>query len=333
MFADTFKRKPPEIRSVRAIRTFRTRRRPWRCECRELNACAIVIEGRAKALLIHGRGASSALNRKVAADYSFLVVRSSSQVTIADFQIVDVTNVSDYTHPTNVLTASNAAFSPPTSIGLRPAISIENSSFVTLKNVSVQNAKLNALEIRNSKDVSVTGCTFSNAFMLGAQLVDALNTRISFDSNLFIDNRSNPLVLQGSSLTVTHNKFYHNHRASAWWASSTVHLPSSGGMIFIYNHVHSLLFSNNEIYGGQIDEQIDPKISLREFGLQVHGIEIDYAGDLGQTTDLSDINITNNLIHDLSGFALSVPMEYVQDPQVKLTFKPRHQNLWVNCNL
>jgi Right handed beta helix region len=283
--------------------------------CGGPDACSVAIYRVTRPLLIEGNG--NTISRQDSYDYTILAISESQNITVTNLTIQDPVAQADYTNPTSTQTASNPACQPAGSaLNCLPDVYVGQSDNVTLDHLIIEHAKAEALSIDSGSNLTVSNCTFRDAFFSGLS-TGAGAAQVTITDNLFEDIRSNALVVSGTQVTVSSNTFHHDHHAAAWWNDPTTRLPSSGGMLAIYNHIHHLVIENNELLGSQIDEQIDAQ-DLAEFGLQAHGIEIDYAGDFGQTTDMSDIQITDNRIHDLSGVAITLPMEYVQDPTVNI---------------
>jgi hypothetical protein len=283
-------------------------------QCVGPDACAVAIYRVTRPLRIVGN--ANTISRQDVYDYTILAISESQNITVTDLIIEDAVAQADYTQPTSTHTASNPACLPASGIDCLPDVWVGQSDNVTLDHLTIEHAKELALSIDSGSNLTVTNCTFRDAFLSGVSSSSGA-TQLTISNNLFEDIRSNALVLSGTHVTVSGNTFHHDHHAAAWWNDPMTRLPSSGGMLFIYNHIHDLVVENNELWGSQIDEQIDAQ-ELAEYGLQAHGIEIDHANDLGQTTDMSNIQITSNRIHDLSGYAIGLPMEYVQDPAVNI---------------
>lgn len=283
--------------------------------CAGPDACAAAIYRVTQPLLIAGNG--NTISRQDTYDYTILAISESQNITVSDLIIQDPIAQADYTHPTSTQTASNPDCEPATSVpNCLPDVYVGQSDNITLDHLTIEHAKAEALSIDSGSNFNITNCIFRDAFFSGMSTGPG-TAQVTIANNLFEDIRSNALVVSGTDVTISGNTFHHDHHAAAWWNNPTTRLPSSGGMLAIYNHIHQLVIKNNELWGSQIDEQIDAQ-ELAEYGLQAHGIEIDYANDFGQTTDMSDIQITGNLIHDLSGFAITLPMEYVQDSMVNI---------------
>jgi hypothetical protein len=284
--------------------------------CSGANACAMVIDGVTRPLVIAGNGQT--IQRLDASDYAFLVISNSSHITVINLVLADAANVVDYALPTAANTSTNTACHPASGATCAPTVYVAHSDSVTLDHLTVEHAKNLAVSLDSGSNLQVTACTFSDAFLTGVS-IGAAATQVTIANSVFEDIRSNALVISGTQVTVSGSTFHHDHHAAAWWDSPNTRRPSSGGIVFIYNHSHNVVFQGNEILGAQIDEQIDPALASTQFGLQAHGVEIDYAADLGQTSDLSDIQILDNRIHDLSGVAITLPLEYVHDASVNIS--------------
>jgi hypothetical protein len=294
--------------------------------CSGPKACAATVYQRQRPLVIAGDAARDAgLFRTDDSDYALLAIANSSNVTVRDLQFADPPNLSDYAHPTPLLTASN----PPCPIdggSCAPTIWMGNSDHVTFEGVTVLNSRWVAMQLGPGSDVTVSRSRFLSFWLLGLQLIDAADASVK--DNVFQDGRNNALIVSGSDIEISGNVFDHDHNAAAWWVSADLHQPSSGGLVYFYNHLHRVNFHDNEIRNARFDDQIDPAVALGSWGLETWGVEMDYAGDLGQATDMSSIRIADNSFHDLKGGAIFLPLEYANDPALGITIE---RNIFHNC--
>jgi hypothetical protein len=293
--------------------------------CSGSDACAGVVWMRSgRPALIDGNGKQ--LLRIDASDYALLVVAESQNVVVSNLHLVELVNQPDYSSPTEALTASNPVC--PSNELCQPTIYVGASQSVVFQGVSVTNSRGTALQADGTDGLVILNSAFRQSFLSGVgfsaptSFTPLGNRNARLEGNVFSGIRSNALVISGSSMTIRGNTFVDDHSAAAWWvpegAATRPQLPSSGGMIFIYNHSHDVLVEKNEIYDGSIHEGLPAARMVYEYGLRTHGIEINYAADLGQPHDLSDIYILENQIHGLTGAALTLPYEYIGDPAVNL---------------
>jgi len=298
--------------------------------CSGANACAMNFTSGTRAVTVQGSGTSSGLNRTDNSNYTLIRV-ARPNITLKAFRLSDPPNVPDYTNPTKLLTATNSACAvKPNSCS--PTIDIVKTSVVTVDGLLLQNAKHNAINVSNSSGITIRNSTITGAWMFGVQLVTNA-TNVTIEGNTFQNIRSNAVVLSGNTIRLKSNTFSDCHRAAAWWAGANSRTASSGGIVFVYNNSVHVTVDGNTIRSSRIAESINPTTARVEYGIHVHGIELDWFSP----TSMSDIRLIGNTIHDLSGYGISVPMNYVRnDPNIGLVITGnRFYNLkssaWSGC--
>lgn len=203
------------------------------------------------------------------------------------YSILNLTGASDITFAN--LTFDEGPVDPactPSDSGspCQPTISIQHSSGILFKQVSVLHSKQNGISFAATQDITIQDSVIEDAALDGIwtdRAGSSNSTNISITNNLIQDVQSNGIHLSYAQNTrINGNTLKHNHHVALF---DTCGGPCPGGQIDMVNNTSLLIYSN---------QIIDGRIDLNNTAGQTDGIEI---GDPNEDVTITNNEITNNL--------------------------------------
>lgn len=200
-------------------------------ECQSKDDCAIDLSGVEKAIKIYGiTNTDTGFKRTGNFDYSLFTIKNSKDIVIGSFLIDDTSE-------------GGCPGSCP------PAIVIENSTNITVDQLSAKSVKSTAISVKDASSIAIKDSVFTDS---------------SSAALLFSADGTN---------SITNNTFMHNHKDALYEACRGI---CTGAQVQILPNTKNVRIEKNIIRDGQID-------IYNAFGLYASGIEI--AGrDVGSVT-------------------------------------------------
>jgi len=244
-------------------------------ECRSKDDCEIDLSGVEKAIKIYGiTNTDTGFKRTGNFDYSLFTIKNSKDIFIGSFLIDDTSE-------------GGCTGSCP------PAFVIENSTNITVDQLSTKSSKSTALSVKDASSITIK-------------------------DSVFTDSSSTALVFSADGTnSITNNTFTHNHKDALSEACRGVCIEAQ---VYIMSNTKNVAISRNIIKDGRID-LFDP-LGLYASGIDISGEGVenimiscnkvyDNTGNgivVNQQSSTKNITIEKNTIYG-NGIDLNVPTQ------------------------
>lgn len=233
-----------------------------------------------------------------------------SEVNISNITIKEPKNIPVQPQPGLAEINSLCEDAPKSQCGI--TLSVSGAENVSIKNVSIYNAKRIALGIAYSKNVMVENSYIDDSFHFGSWA--SKNEKLTIQNSLFTNSRSNAIIADLSKSIETKiigNRFTNNHRATAFHVcDSSKTAPCPGGQIDLAVESSNVEVAHNIFENAKMSIEF-PEDKNHDW---ISGIEF-------ESKNISNVLIHDNIIRNHSGSDFFLNMPNITDPKIQLVFK------------